>query len=139
MAPSTQLDGGSSMVSLDAPLEMGDDEGGEVTLHDLLATDSGADGAAGRNLDWSDVEASLDDRRLTVLQESAAGYNPSEIGQHLSVSAPRVIQLRNDCGKHIINAWGDNGILSATATPCWRSGMRAAVERRECRHERANA
>ena len=139
LAPSTQLDGGSTVVSMDEPMNMSDESEDEITLHDLLAADNGADGSAGRNLDWGDVEAELDARKLTVLRESAVGYSPTEIAHHIGVSAPRVIQIRQDCGKHIIDTWGENGILNATRIPCWRSGMRAATERRECQYERANA
>ena len=141
MAPGAQLHGRSRLVSLDEPIAIDDDaDDNDATLHDLLADQHGdPDTEAARELDWAAVMDQLDDRRLMVLHESAAGYGPNEIGERLHVSATRVIQLRQDCGKRIVGTWGSNGIADATTPPGWRSGMRAAAERRACRYDRAHA
>jgi len=139
MAPATQIHGRSTVVSMDEPISIDEDgDDSDATLHDLLADQrEDTDTVAGRRLDWDSVLDRLDDRRLMVLHETAAGYGPSEIGDRLHVSAPRVIQLRQDCGERIVETWGSNGVADATTPTGWRAGLRAGAERRAARSERS--
>ena len=139
MSAAAVLDGAVQLKSMDEVMGVDeDDPSHEMTLHDMLAgRGDDTDVTAGRRMDWDLVIRQLDDRRVSVLQETAAGYGANEIAEMLGISAPRAIQLRHSCAEPIMDAWGAAG-LQASATPSkWRSGLRARVERRTCRAERA--
>lgn len=138
MSPGAQLSGNVSLVSLDAPVDVGDENGDEGgNLHAVLAaTGDDTDATAARALDWEAVYPRLDDRRKALLNGMALGFGTGDLASRLNVSPPRACQLRESLGKCIVNTWGTNGIADATAATQWRQGMRAAAERRACRYER---
>ncbi len=139
MSAAASLCGRVSLRSMDEAMAVdADDPEVDVTLHDLLAADGeDTDTAAAKHLDWADVEARLDDRRMVVLRETAVGYGPSEIGSRIGVSAPRVVQLRQSCREEIFDAWGTDGLADCAMQPSWKAGLRAATERRAARSARA--
>jgi DNA-binding CsgD family transcriptional regulator len=141
MSPAAALGGMVKVRSMDESMGVdadADDPSQEMTLHDILAGGGeDVDSTAARELDWGAALAGLDDRRISVLRETAAGYGPNDIAKTLGISAPRVIQLRQSCGNEIKDTWGGNGIDDVVTPSKWRAGLRAAVERRAGRYERA--
>jgi DNA-binding CsgD family transcriptional regulator len=137
LSAGAQIAGNVTVMSMDEPLGIDDDDE-ELTLHSALAApgeDAGME--AGRHLDWADVMPTLDERRKAILAATAAGQGPNEIAQRLGVSSPRAFQLRGSIGNFIQDAWRTNGIAEVATPPAWRAGMRAASERRSARAERA--
>jgi hypothetical protein len=138
MCPAAALEGKVQLTSMDAAIGPdNEDPDQENSLHDVLAAsgeDAGAD--AGRRCDWDDILPRLDIRRRTILTATAQGRGPGEIAGELNVTAPRVCQLRESIGKHIVDAWGSSGLATITTPPQWKAGMRAAAERRAGRYER---
>ncbi len=139
MSPAATLAGVAQLRSMDQSLGIDEvDPTHEVTLHDFIASSAeDTDVVAARELDWESVLAGMDDRRACVLRETAAGYGPNEIAEHIGVSAPRVIQLRQNCGRMIKEAWGGDGVADVATAPKYRARMRAVAERRTGRAERA--
>ena len=138
LSPGARLDGRAVVVSMDEPGVADDEQDDDrVGLHAVLAAaGEDTDVAAARRLDWEAAQARLDGRRLSVLRDTVEGYGPNEIAARLGVSAPRVIQLRQSCGKGIKDAWGDNGIRDVVTPSNWRAGLRAGAERRTARYEK---
>ena len=79
----------------------------------------------------------LDERRQQILLGTAEGLGPNEIGALCGESAPRVCQLRESIGRHVVGAWGDSGLVDVTTPSKWRAGLRAYAERRAGLYERA--
>jgi hypothetical protein len=139
MSAAAALDGQVSLRSMDEGLGAHDDDpDGEITLHDLLATNGDdTDVAAARAVDWALVLHELDERRRKVLRAASEGRRTDELAAELGVTAPRVCQVRESIGKYIVDAWGSNGIEDVTTPSKWRAGLRAATERRSGRAERS--
>jgi len=127
MSSAAALDGSAHVCSLDATLGAGDEGDDEVTLHDVLAgAGEAVDEAAARVLDWDALELQLDNRKRMILHDSALGYGTGETATKLQVSAPRVIQLRRQCGELIREKWGETALQDCLTPSAWRSGLRAS-------------
>lgn len=139
MSPAAALSGMTRLRSMDESVGVDeDDPSGELTLHDCIASPvEDADVAAARELDWEPVVAGMDERRRGILMATADGTGTAELAQEYGVTAPRICQLRESIGEYIVNAWGDNGLANVTTPSKWRAGLRAGVERRAGRYERA--
>jgi len=139
LSPAATLDKRVQIASLDAPAgATSDDPDGDMSLADtLVAPGEDAGTEAGRKLDWDLIVSQLDFRQQGILMATAEGRGPSEMAVVYEVSAPRICQLREELGEYITAAWGSNGLVDCTTAPVWKSGMRAAAERRAGRRERA--
>jgi hypothetical protein len=124
---------------MDEPMAIsGDDPGTEMTLHDVLAdTAEDVDVTVARRMDWDLVLGRLEARNKTVVTAMAAGYGTGEIADQIHVSPPRVCQLKEDLAEYVVDSWGTTGIAEASTPSQWRAGLRAGVEKRAARYERA--
>ena len=108
------------------------------SLHDLLAThgeDAGAE--AGRRMDWDEVMPALDVRQRRVVHAAAEGVQGDVLAGELGVSPPRITQMKRGVAERIRGVWGTTGIADSVTVPVWRAGLRAGIERRSGRRERA--
>ena len=139
MSPAAALDSAVQLQSMDSLHGRAADDDDETgwSLHDILAsTGDDVDEQVARRLDWDQIEAGLDPRCGRVVRETAIGYGPKEIAAGLDVSPPYVIQLRRKCAAAIDEAWGQQEWLEALKPSQWRTGLRAAAEKRACRAAR---
>lgn len=138
MAPGCQLQNRSAMVSMDEELgDIDDDSETCATMHSLLASPGeSADVQAARKVDWDQILERLDERRRHVLCETAAGYGPNHIAETCNVSAPRVIQLRDDIADAVRQSWGGDPVADSSSGTRWQRHVRVATERRACRAAR---
>ena len=115
-------DGRAVLVSMDEPLEIGGDD--ETTLGDMLADKHDDPATLGaRNMDWNELMGKLDDRSVDIVNGMAQGMMNQEIAQALSVSEPRVCQIKRQIAGQIKEEWGDNFVAQATIKPAWRRVM----------------
>ena len=136
MAPSTQLDGNAVMLSMDEPLDVGDeDDDDEFNLHQCLASTGEDPSVAGsRELDWDAAADTLDDRERTILGATASGFQGKELAAECKVSAPRITQLKREIGEKLRYAFGCDALAACVCEPVWQAGLRAGRERRACRY-----
>ena len=137
MAPATQLDGNSVMLSMDEPLFIADldDDEGDTGLHQCLAA-TGEDPAfqGSRELDWDAAAAELDDRELVILGATAAGFQGAEVAAAFNVSAPRITQIKRGIGGKLRYGLGNDAMADCVREPRWQGGLRAHREKRACRY-----
>lgn len=115
-------DGRVVLVSMDEPLEIGDDD--ETTLGDMLADKHDDPATLGdRNMDWSEFLGKLDDRSVNIVNGMAQGMMNTEVAKVLKISAPRVCQIKQKIAGQIRQAWGDHIMAEAARKPAWRKVM----------------
>ena len=121
LSPGTILDGNSAVVSMDALLEEGEQDDADMTLHDVLeGRGEGPDVKAARDIDWGGVMATLPAQQRKVVRCTAEGYGPSDIGEKLRVSAPRIVRIKREVAARIREAWGDDAVADVCRKPVWR-------------------
>ena len=122
--PGCQLDQRCVIVSLEMPVDMEDDD--NLTLGESLACRSDDPATvAGRDVDWTELEHVLDDRKRTLVQALHAGHGTGQIAKTLQVSAPRVVQMKREVADVILERWGDDVLDRVEDEPLWRSSLRA--------------
>ncbi len=136
LCPAAQIDGNSTVASLDEAVP-GQGEDGD-TLHDMLAGPA-EDPAqqAGRKLDWAGIMATMGDRDMAVLEATLNGDQLNRLAVRMGVSAPRVTQIKREIGQQIKSRWGDDALSDATRAPAWTWAITAGREHEACRHARA--
>jgi len=137
LSPAAQLDGHSTLSSMDEGIAT-DDEGDGLTLHDVLAKhEEDPAQKAARQIDWSEIMAELDDRKLAILRATAEGSKLEDLAKRFGISKPRISQLKTELGRQVKARWGDDALADAMCTPTWHACLNATKEQARCRHERA--
>ena len=137
LCPAAALDGKVVVASMDAPIPA-DDEGEGLTLHDVLGNnEEDPSQTAGRQIDWGELMADLDDRKLAILRATADGGKLESLAKRFGISNPRISQLKTELGRQVKARWGATAIADATRAPAWASSINASRELSRCRHERA--
>lgn len=140
MGVATQLDGKSSLCSLDAVQDVADDDEHELTFYDYIADDrEDAAEEACRHLDWDKALNVLDDRQQVILECTAADISGLEMAEEFGVSPARVCQLKLQIGDKIRDCWNVAGSGDVLSESGWRKHTRTYAEQRACRRERAMA
>lgn len=131
LAVATQLDGLSSVESLDRPFAGSDqDDDGALCLHDVLAG-PGEDPSmeAGRRLDWERALKVCTPRQHAIIRAIAEGTEMVKVAARYRISAPRVTQERQQIGRRIREELGDDVLAVASADPAWQRDLRCIHER----------
>lgn len=134
-----QLDGKSTLSSLDEPLPV---EGGNecYTLHDVLSNDTeDPSQVAARELDWNELLGTLTDRELAIVEATANGDQLDRLAVKLGISPPRVTQIKQAIGRQVKARWGAGVLADVARPPRWSSSLMATWQRELCRHARAKA
>ena len=141
MSPGTQLDGLSSVESLDNPFAGGgQDDEDPLCLHDVLACEGEDPGqVARRRIDWECVLDACTPRQRAIIKATAEGEALVKLAARYHVSPPAITFDRQNIGRHINEAWGCDGLAAAVAEPAWRRGMRCIHERGLAQAERRKA
>ncbi len=138
LCPAAQIDGNSTVASLDEAIPDQGEEG--ETLHDMLAgpVEDPAQ-AAGRKLDWNEIMADLSDRDMAILEATVNGDQLNRLAVRMGVSAPRLTQIKREIGRRIKGRWGDDALSDVTRMPLWACTINAGREQSLCQHLRAKA
>ena len=138
MCPAAQLDGHSTLASLDEPIPGDGESDGFTTLHDVLGNnEEDPSQQAARELDWEALMAGLDDRELAIVQTTINGGTLDRLARRFGISNPRLTQIKKALGQRIKQSWGTTAIADATRAPAWHACLNASRELSRCRHERA--
>jgi len=129
MAPSTMLDGLTSVSSLDAPVDTVDGDS-DMTLGDMLA-DHGDDACAlaARNIDWSWYMKDLDQRDVDIIRGTAEGTSSKAMAAKLKVTQPRIVQRKRRIGRVLFEKSGGEVMRDAVGKPQWHGNMAALHSR----------
>lgn len=140
LSPAAALDGKVACESMDEGIRDDDGDGGLLSLHDLLASET-EDPAqqAGRQLDWAEVLEDLDTRKLEILRTVAEGGALNKLARKFGISNPRVTQLKCELSRQIKQRLGTDILADATRRPRWAASVYAQQEADACRHARAKA
>ena len=140
LCASAQLDGNVACESMDEGIRNDDGDGGMLSLHDLLAsnTEDPAQQAV-RQLDWAEVLSDLDCRKLEILRAVAEGGTLNKLARKFGVSNPRITQLKCELARQIKQRLGDDVLADVARRPRWASSVYAQQEADACRHARAKA
>jgi len=112
-------DGRAVLVSMDEPLDIGNDE--ETTLGDMLADKHDDPATLGaRNMDWDELMGKLDDRSVDIVNGIAQGMMNTEVAKTLKISAPRVCQIKRKIAGQINEEWGEGIATQVAEYPAWR-------------------
>jgi len=137
LSPACQLDGRSSVRSMDAPVESsGGYECG--SLHEIFE-DRGEDPSltAARRIDWIRVLPLLDDRSRSILCETSEGIPVNVIAERHKVSSPRIVQLKREIAAVIAEHFGNDILAIITGDTAWEKNIRSVREKEACRYERS--
>ena len=136
LSPAAQLDGRSSVSSMDAPVESGGEEFG--TLHEIFE-DNGEDPSltAARRIDWVRVLPFLDDRSQSILCETSEGIPVNGIAERHKVSSPRIVQIKREIAKIIYEHFGFDILAIITGDTAWEKQIRTVREKEASRYERS--
>lgn len=140
MSPAAQLDGRSTLLSMDEPLDVYDaDDDDEFNLHQCLAATGEDPAVAGaRELDWDGAVAGLADGDRELLMETAAGTPGIDLAFRYHVTPARVTQRKRGLGDKLKSMLGEEVLAECVREPKWEGYLRAGRERRVCRYSDAN-
>ena len=138
MSPAAQLDGRSTLLSMDEPIDVYDaDNDDEFNLHQCLAATGEDPASAGaRELDWDGAVDLMADIDRELLLETAAGTPGLELAQRYKVSPARVTQRKRSLGSRLRSILGEEVLADSVREPVWEGYLRAYHERRACRCSR---
>jgi DNA-directed RNA polymerase specialized sigma24 family protein len=120
MSPGCQLDGNSSMSSLDEPVHVSDDNE-DLALGDVLAgRKDDPSQIAARNTDWAEFMTMLDGRQQYIVKATAEGESYSGQAAQLKISPSAITQRRQTIARRARQFWGESVIADAQVLPLWR-------------------
>jgi DNA-directed RNA polymerase specialized sigma24 family protein len=136
MAPGTQLDHNSSVLSIHE--EVGNDSDDEpVTLGELLATEREDPSAAGaRNVDWDEFLALYDHRYTVVVAGMIEDQKLGEIARGCGGGYPQLVLLKEKLVDDLREFMGDQAIEDSARIPSWRGNLIVDRERAACQADR---
>ena len=107
---------------------------------DLIPKAGAAKLTACRNIDWAELDATLDHRERDVLVAIAEGRQRAQVARKHRITRPRVTQIARGIAGKIESHWGADVLKDCAMEPSWRSGtLHASRERAACRYLRSSA
>lgn len=125
------MDNEGSLCSMQEPVC--DEE--EMIVGDTIASKS-EDIAAKvlRQIDWDAFLETLDARKRRIVEEMMLGFGTGEIARLLSISAPRVVQIKSEISKKIKEFMGDSILADAGRESVWERDIRCIREKSEWKY-----
>jgi len=137
MAPGTQLDTKSCVLSFEEEVGFDQELDEPVTLGELLAShhdDPAMTG--GRNIDWDAFLASHDSRYTVIVKGMVEGRNLKETAEMGGSGYSRLYQLKEQMAGDLRAFMGSSAIEDSTRIPAWRGNIMADRERAACQADR---
>jgi hypothetical protein len=137
MAPGTQLDAKSTVLSFEEEVGYDPELDAPITLGDLLASEH-EDPAmeAARNLDWELFLATHDYRYGIMVKGMAEGRSlkaTAEASEHLYMS---LYGLKEQMAADVREYLGDEALADSVQTPRWKASINRDREKTACRADR---
>lgn len=128
LSPMAQRCQGFSVTSLDAPVQghAADDDGEGQCFGDLLVGRNDDPAAeACRRLDWDQFMKTQDTRCRSIIRQLAAGRPLKAVAAKYGISGARITQIKDEIGRDLRHAMGDDILAEVMAEPQWRRDLRA--------------
>ena len=137
MAPGTQLDDKSCVLSFGEEVGYDPELDEPITLGELLASEH-EDPAmeAARNLDWELFVATHDYRYGVILKGMAEGRNLKATARTVGAGYSRMYQVRQRMAEEVRDYMGEEAIAEAVRIPRWKASIAVDREKTACRSER---
>jgi len=137
MAPGTQLDSRSSVLSLEEEVGYDPELDEAVTLGDVLAGNREDPAmAAGRNIDWELFIETHDYRYGVIIRGFAQGKHLVDTAKDCGAGYSRLCQLRQKLIEDLTAFMGDDAIADTARPPLWKASVMADRERASCQADR---
>jgi hypothetical protein len=137
MAPGTQLDQKSSVLSFEEIVGFDMELGEPITLGEMLAENQDDPSViAARNLDWGDFLDTHDERYSGIVQNITIGNSLKPVTQRYHVCGSTVSQLKKQLAFDIRETMGANILMEVCRKQGWQSGLVADKEKAACRADR---
>ena|ERR1035441_8849576 len=139
LGSATQLNGRSSLNSLDEVVAI-NESGDEVfQIHDVLSTNQEDPATkAARNLDWDVFLARLTERERSLVQCVLAGEKWNGAAKEIGVSINTISFDRTNLARKIVEFMGWDILVQIAQIPGWRDNLNANHERLACKFDRRN-
>jgi hypothetical protein len=137
LAPGTQLDGNSLVLSFEEPVGFDQEMGESVSLGELMVAD-GEDPSmvASRNLDWDDFLDTHNPRYAVVVEHLATGKPLMEAGRKCRLSPSGITALKTRLAEDLGEYMGPDCVREAARLPRWSASLQVEHEKAACRAER---
>jgi len=138
MAPGTQLDGKSCVLSFEGEEVGYDAELDEaIRLEDVLTCDNDDPSqAAGRNIDWEEFLDEHDCRYLCIIHDLASGRTMLDTARACKMTYNDVRLIRDRLVEELEEWMGPEAIADAVHAPPWRGNILVDREKTACRADR---
>lgn len=137
MAPGTQLDAKSTVLSFEEEVGYDPELDEPITLGELLASDHEDPAmAAARTIDWQLFLATHDYRYGVILKGMAEGRTLKDTAAAQREWYPGMWALKNRMAEKLRQYLGDNAIADSAPTPRWKACIAVDRERTACRVDR---
>ena len=137
LAPTTQLDSRSSVLSMEEEVGWDPEMDEPITLGELLASEhEDPSMIAARDIDWDLFLATHDYRYGVIVKGLLEGRNFGETARGCGAGFSRVYQLKAQLAADLLAFMGSQVIADSTRLPAWRASIVADRERVACRADR---
>jgi hypothetical protein len=140
MACGTQLDGKSSVMSMEEEVGYDPELDEAVTLGSLLAADADDPSeAAGRNLDWEAFMAGHDYRYGVIIRDVVQGKYLTDSARNCATRYSQIVTLRNRLHAELWDFMGPTILADVARRPRWTADLDVEREIVACRSDRQRA
>ena len=140
MAPGTQLDAKSCVLSFEEPVGSDPETGEAVALGDMLAGDDvDPSVAAARNIDWEDFLRGHDRRYTAVVMTAVNGKPLRSLKKRFRVSDSGISGLKHRLAADVREAMGADVLDEVCRKPRWHGSLVVEHEKAACRADRNRA
>ena len=137
LASATQLDGKSSVLSMEDEVGYDPELDEPITLGELLADEREDPAmAGGRNVDWDEFLRSHDYRYGIIVAAIIEGQNLSETARATGLNYYLLTQLKQKLVDDLVAFMGAQAVADSTRVPAWRAHIVKDRERVACRADR---
>ena len=137
MAPGTQLDHSSTVLSFEEEVGYDPELDEPIVLGELLASDH-EDPAmeATRNIDWQLFLVTHDYRYGVIIKGMAEGRTLKDTSRDAGAGYSRLYQIKQRMAEAVREYLGDDAIADSAQTPRWKASIAVDRERTACRADR---
>jgi hypothetical protein len=137
MAPGTQLDGKSCVLSFEEPVGFDAETGEAVALGEMLAGDDvDPSVAAARNIDWGEFLSDHDRRYTSMVMTTVNGKPLRGLKKRFRLSDSGISGLKTRLAADVREAMGEDVLDEVCRKPQWHGSLAVEHEKVACRADR---
>jgi len=140
MAPGTQLDGKSCLLSFEEPVGFDPETGEAVALGEMLAGgDVDPSAAAARNIDWGEFLRGHDRRYVPMVMATMNGKPLRSLKKRFRLCDSGISGLKHRLAADVREVMGEDVLDQVCRKPRWHGSLVVEHEKVACRAERNRA